>query len=286
MYRKQVRRRRAVLALLIVGSFALLTFTYGRGSNSVQHGVGAIFAPFQDAADRALKPARDMVNWFDKTFDAKGENDKLKSELAAARKEIVGAKAALSENRQLRGLVGLNQSGAIPSGYEPVAGRVTFRSPTVWFADVTIDVGSGDGVAVGDPVVNGDGPEGALVGEVSSVAGGSAQVKLIVDGTSAIGAKVVPLGIQGVISAKVGEPSRLILDFIDSTKPLHKGQDVVTSGWRGAGIEAKFPPNIPIGKVVKASILKQEAQQQVEVEPFAELRNLEYVEVLTGGSRK
>jgi rod shape-determining protein MreC len=286
VYRKQVRRRRAVLALLIVGSFALLTFTYGRGSNGVQHGVSAVFAPFQDVADRALKPARDLVNWFDKTFDAKGENDKLKTELGELRKEVVGAKSALQENRQLKGMLKLNRSGAIPSEYGHVAARVTFRSPTVWFADVTIDVGSGDGVAVGDPVVNGDGPEGALVGAVTAVDGGSSKVTLIADGTSNVGAKVVPLGVQGVISAKVGEPGRLILDFIDSTKTLHKGQDVVTSGWRGSGIEAKFPANIPIGKVFKASILKQEAQQQVEVEPFADLRNLDIVEVLTGGSRK
>ena len=157
----------------------------------------------------------------------------------------------------------LNGSGAIPSGYDPVAARVISRSPTVWFADVTIDVGSGDGVAVGDPVVNGDG----LVGDVTAVDGGSSKVTLIADGTSTVAAKVVPLGSQGVISAKVGEPSRLILDFINSTKPLHKGQDVVTSGWRGSDIEANFPPNIPIGEIFKASILKQEAQQQVEVDP-------------------
>ncbi len=241
-----------MLALLVVGSFALLTFTYGQSSNGVQHGVSAIFSPFQDVADRALKPARDLVNWFDKTFAAKGENDKLKTELGEARREIVGAKAALGENRQLKGLVKLNGSGAIPSGYNHVAGRVTFRSPTVWFADVTIDVGSGDGVAVGDPVVNGDGPEGALVGTVTAVDGGSSKVTLIADGTSNVAARVVPLGSQGMISAKVGEPSRLILDFIDSTKTLHKGQDVVTSGWRGSGIEANFPPNIPIGKIVQS----------------------------------
>ena len=73
MYRKQVRRRRAVLALLIVGSFALLTITYGQGSNGLQRGVSTIFSPVQGVADQALKPARDLVNWFDKTFDARGK---------------------------------------------------------------------------------------------------------------------------------------------------------------------------------------------------------------------
>jgi rod shape-determining protein MreC len=281
VYRKQVRRRRAVLALLIVGSFALLTVTYGQGSDGMQRGVNAVFSPIQSVADRALKPARDLVNWFDETFDAKGRNARLHRELEAARKQSVGAKAALSENEQLRKLVGLDKSGAIPSGYTPVAGRVINRSPTVWFADVTIDAGSGDGVEVDDPVVNGDG----LVGKVSAVTGSSARVTLIADHESAVSAKIVPSGIQGVMKPLVGDPEDLILDFLDSEKRVGKGQDVVTSGWRAQEIGSGYPPNLPIGEVVDASLLAQEAQQQVHIRPFADLRNLDLVQVLTGGSR-
>ena len=282
MYRKQVRRRRAVLALLIVGSFILLTVTYGQGSNGVQRGVSTIFSPLQDVADRALKPARDLVNWFDETFDAKGDNAQLHDELQVARKQAVGAKTALAENAQLRKLVGLDKSGAIPSGYDPVTGRVIARSPTVWFADVTIDVGSGDGVEVDDPVVNGDG----LVGKVAAVTGGSARVTLIADHSSAVSAKIVPSGIQGVMKPSVGDPEDLILDFLDSEKRVGKGQSVVTSGWRGIGIESDYPPNLPIGEVAEASLKQQEAQQQVNVRPYADLRDLDLVQVLTGGSRE
>jgi rod shape-determining protein MreC len=281
VYRKQVRRRRAVLALLIVGSFVLLTVTYGQGSDGVQRGVSTIFSPLQDVADRALKPARDLVNWFDETFDAKGDNAQLHDELQVARKEAVGAKTALAENAQLRKLVGLDRSGAIPSGYDPVTGRVIARSPTVWFADVTIDVGSGDGAEVGDPVVNGDG----LVGTVAAVTGGSARVTLIADHSSAVSAKIVPSGTQGVMKPSVGDPEDLILDFLDSEKRVGKGQSVVTSGWRGQGIESGYPPNLPIGEVVEASLKQQEAQQQVHVRPYADLRDLDLVQVLTGGSR-
>jgi rod shape-determining protein MreC len=281
VYRKQVRRRRAVLALLIVGSFALLTATYGQGSDGVQRGVSTIFSPLQDVADRALKPARDLVNWFDETFDAKGENASLHDELQVARRQAVGAKTALAENAQLRKLVGLDRSGAIPSGYDPVTGRVIARSPTVWFADVAIDVGSGDGVEVGDPVVNGDG----LVGTVAAVTGGSARVTLIADHSSAVSAKIVPSGTQGVMKPSVGDPEDLILDFLDSEKRVGKGQSVVTSGWRGQGIESSYPPNLPIGEEVEASLLQQEAQQQVHVRPYADLRDLDLVQVLTGGSR-
>jgi rod shape-determining protein MreC len=281
VYRKQVRRRRAVLALLIVGSFALLTLTYGQGSDGMQRGVSTIFSPIQSVADRALKPARDLVNWFDETFDAKGRNERLHSELQVAREQAVGAKAALAENEQLRKLVDLDKGGAIPSGYDPVTGRVIGRSPTVWFADVTIDIGSGDGVEVDDPVVNGDG----LVGTVSAVTGGTARVTLIADGSRAVSAKIVPSGIQGVMKPTVGDPDDLVLDFLDSEKLVGKRQLVVTSGWRGQGIESSYPPNLPIGEVVEASLFEQEAQQQVHIRPFADLRDLDLVQVLTGGSR-
>jgi len=282
VYRKQVRRRRAVLALLIVGSFALLTVTYGQGSNGIQRGVSTIFSPVQSVADRALKPARDLVNWFDETFDAKGRNARLHSELEKARRQAVGEQAAVAENAQLRKLLGLDESGAIPSGYTRVTGRVIARSPTVWFADVMIDVGSGDGVSVGDPVVNGDG----LVGQVAAVTGGSAQVTLIADHSSAVSAKIVPGGVEGVLKPSVGDPGDLILDFLDSEKLVGKGQSVVTSGWRAQGIESGYPPNLPIGEVTEAPLVEQEAQQQVHVKPFADLRDLDLVQVLTGGSRR
>ena len=282
MYRKQVRRRRAVLALLVVGSFVLLTITYGQGSNGLQRGVSTIFSPIQSVADRALKPARDLVNWFDQTFDARGRNSRLHGELELAREKAVGADAALAENAQLRKLVGLDRSGAIPSGYDPVTSRVIARSPTEWSADVLIDAGSGEGVRVDDPVVNGDG----LVGTVSAVTGGSAKVTLIADHSSAVSARVVPLGAQGVIKPNVGDPGDLILDFIDSTKHLHKGQVVVTAGWRGQTIESGFPPNLPIGEITEAPIVEQEAREQAHVRPFADLRDLDLVQVLTGGSRR
>lgn len=282
MYRKQVRRRRAVLALLVVGSFGLLTLTYGQSSDGFQRGVSAIFSPLQTVADRALKPARDLVDWFDKTFEARGENDRLKAELERERKLAVAGQEALQENAQLRKLVALDRGPALAaSPYRPVIGRVIARSPTVWHTTVTIDVGSGDGVHAEDPVVSGDG----LVGRVASVEGGSAQVMLLTDHTSAVSAKVVPEGVQGVVKPEVGDPEDLILDFIDSAQRVHRGETVVTAGWRAQGLASLFPPGLPIGEVTRASVVEQEASQQVHVRPYADLRNLDLVQVLTGGTR-
>jgi rod shape-determining protein MreC len=278
VYRKQVRRRRAVLALLIVGSFALLTLTYGEGSNGLQRGVSAVFTPVASVLDRALKPARDLINWVDETFDARGKNHRLEEELEVERKAAVGGKVALAENKELRELLKLNESGAIPSGYQEVAGRVIMVSPTEWFSDVMIDVGSGDGVKIHDPVVNGQG----LIGQVTAVAPGVSKVELISDHSSAVTVKVVPANVQGSVRATVGEPNRLVLQFLNSDKRVHEGEKVVTAGV-GGELESKFPPNIPVGEVAKATLVEQEAQERSIVRPYADLHNLGKVEVLTGG---
>ncbi|MEK6250511.1 MAG: rod shape-determining protein MreC [Actinomycetota bacterium] len=277
MYRKQVRRRRAVLALLIVSSFALLTATYGQQSGGLQRGVSAVFGPLQEGADRALKPARDTINWFDETFAARGDSKRLQQEVEQLRTKVAAGETALSENNQLRKLLGLRRAGELPLGFKPVTGRVIARSPTVWYSTVTVDHGTSAGVRVNDPVVSGDG----LVGRVTSTTGGTAQVTLITDHTSAVSAKVVPSGIQGVIRPEVGNPSDLVLDFIDSSKHVQKGQTVVTSGWKARGLSSLYPYGIPLGRVTRATVAEQEASQQVHVRPFADLRELEFVQVLT-----
>jgi rod shape-determining protein MreC len=267
----------------VISSFALLTITYGHDSGGFQRGVSTVFSPLQDAADRALKPARDTVDWFDKTFDARGENSRLKSELVKARTQAVAGQSALQENAQLRKLVELDRGPALASSpYKEVTGRVIARSPTVWHSAVGIDLGSDDGVAVDDPVISGDG----LVGRVSSVEGSSAQVTLITDHASAVSAKVVPGGAQGVIRPDLGDPEDLILDYIDTTEHIHLGQTVVTSGWSAEGLSSLFPPNLPVGEVTRASIVEQEASQQVRLRPYADIANLDLVQVLTGGPKR
>lgn len=279
MYRKQVRRRRAVLALLVLSSFALLTATYGQQSGGLQRGVSAVFGPLQEGADRTLKPARDLVNWFDETFDARGENNRLQDEVEQLRTQVAAGETALSENNQLRKLLGLREAGELPFGFDLVTGRVIARSPTIWYSTVTIDHGTSSGVEVNDPVVSGDG----LVGRITSATAGTAQVTLITDHTSAVSAKVVPAGIQGVIRPEVGNPTDLVLDFIDSSKHVREGQTVVTSGWKARGLSSFYPYGIPLGRVTRATVAEQEASQQVHVRPFADLRDLEFLQVLTKG---
>ena len=94
------------------------------------------------------------------------------------------------------------------------------------------------------------------------------------------------MGSRAWSSPKSATQNDLILDFIDSSKRVHAGEAVVTSGWRAQGRSPRcFPPNLPVGEVTRASIVEQEASQQVHLRPFADLANLDLLQVLTGGSR-
>ncbi len=72
MYDKQVvRRRRAVLAVLVGLSIVLLTGYFGEGSggffHSIQSGAQTVLSPIEDGASRAFKPVRDLVSGLPKT---------------------------------------------------------------------------------------------------------------------------------------------------------------------------------------------------------------------------
>jgi len=282
MYRKQVRRRRAVLVALVIVSLILLSLSFSEAASalikSIQRGVASVFGPIEEGAGRALKPVRDLINWFDETFDARGENDRLQDELSELRSGQIDAEAVQSENEELRKALDFKTNAGI-QGYEQVTSRVIARSPTVWYSQVTIDQGSSAGVERDDPVVTGDG----LIGKVSDTTAGQAQVTLITDHRSAVSARILPEGPLGVVKPEVGDPDDLLLDFIQEDREISRGQRLVTAGSTASDLESLFPPGIPIGEVTKADIQAQDTYQQVHLKPFADLRDFDYVQVLTGG---
>jgi rod shape-determining protein MreC len=280
VYKRSVRRRRAVLALLVGLSVALLTAYFGEsasgGLHAIQRGFMEALAPVQEGASRALKPARDFGGWVGDVFDAKSENERLRRDVRTLRARVAALETAQRDGEQLQGLVAFNRSERFPSGYDRVTARVIGRSPTVWYSTLTIDKGSGEGVRVDQPVVNGDG----LVGRISAVSGGAAKVTLITDHTSGVSAEVVPDGANGLVKPTVGNPSDLLLDFVEKGKPVRKGATVVTAGWRSSRLESLFPRGLPIGKVTRVDIRERELYQRVHLEPFARVRDLDLVEVL------
>jgi rod shape-determining protein MreC len=281
VYDKTVRRRRAVLGLLVAGSLALLTAYFGEsaggGLHAVQRGVLEVVSPIQEGASRALKPIRDLFGWVGDTLDAKGEVERLDRQLKQERAQAIAYRAAARENEQLRKLLELDQNVQL-SRQGPVSARVIGQSPTVWYGTIGIDKGSSSGVAVNQPVVTGDG----LVGKVTTVSPHAAIVTLITDHSVAVSARINETTVKGVVQTAVGNPRDLVLEFTQGEDAVRRGQTVVTAGTTSqtARLSSLFPPGIPIGRVSRIDEAGSDSQE-VHVRAFADLRRLEFVQVIT-----
>lgn len=279
--RKTIRRRRAVLAVFIALSIVILTAYFGesRGGafHTLQRGAQETFAPIETGASSALKPFRDFFGWTGDTIDAKDQNTELKDEVERLRTDLAEAQTSLRDANQLKAIRNLHQENYFPTSTQPVTARVIAKSPTVWYSSVKIDKGSNDGVRVNHPVI----AAGGLAGKVISATGGTAEVRLITDGESGVSAQVFPQGVTGVVRPQVGNPNDLLLENVESGRRVTERTLVITSGFTSLKGESLFPRGIPIGRVTEVDFDELETYQRVHIKPFADLRRVDVVEVLT-----
>jgi rod shape-determining protein MreC len=284
MHDKVVRRRRAVLAVLVLLSLFLLTAYFGEGTGGTLHGVqrGAmeVLAPVQEGANRALKPFRDLFGWFGDTFDAKDERDKLRTENDKLRNELIQATEDKRELEQYKGLQEQNTQGGL-GDYTPVSARVIARSPSSWYQTFQINKGSSDGVKVDQPVVN----EAGLVGKIKSVSDGNASVMLLTDPEFGVSAQALESGEPGSVGPAVGAPGDLRFELVPNAKEVRKGERIITAGTstssRVSDLRSLYPRGILIGTVKRIETGEGELDRVIHVQPIADLHNLDIVEVLT-----
>jgi rod shape-determining protein MreC len=279
MYDKQVRRRRAVLFALVVCCLVLLTAYFGESSGgplrSVQTGAMEVVAPVQEGANRALKPFRDLFGWFGDTLDAKGERDKLEAERDQLRQDVARLQVAKNENDELRDLVDYGRGSGIDA-YDPVTARVYSRSNSSWYSTIEINKGSSDGVEVNQPVINGKG----LVGKVKTVSDGNAVVMLLSDSEFGVSALAAQADQPGSIMPVAGSPGDLLLDLVPEAKQVRTGDRIVTAGTVSDRLPSPFPEGILIGTVKRVDG-EGELDRTIHVAPAADLRSLDFVQVLT-----
>ena len=279
--RKLVRRRRAVLGLLVASSLILLTAYFGEsaggGLHAAQRGFLEVFSPVENVASTAVKPLRDLFGWFGDTIDAKGENKDLKKERDELRARLARTSVAAQQGARLQKLYGLDRDLALDQ-MKPVTARVVLSSPTLWYSTVNINRGSNDGVDVNNPVLTAEG----LVGRVTKVVGDAAQVTLLTDPASGVTSRIAESGVAGIVQTGTpGNPNDLLLQRIPRGDRVRVGQQVITAGIQSARLTSYFPPNIPIGVVTRVDPNELEGSQQVHIRPYADLRDLDIVQVLT-----
>jgi rod shape-determining protein MreC len=239
-----------------------------------------VLAPIQEGANRALKPFRDLFGWFGDTLDAKSERDKLRAENDRLRTELIQATDEKRQLEQYKGLAEQNEQGGL-SHYQPVAARVIARSPSSWYQTFQINKGSSDGVRVDQPVVNSAG----LVGKVKEVSDGNAVVMLLTDPEFGVSAQALESGEPGSVGPAVGAPGDLRFELVPNAKEVRRGERIITAGTstsaKVSSLASLYPRGILIGTVKRIETGEGELDRVIHVQPVADLRSLDIVEVLT-----
>jgi len=133
---------------------------------------------------------------------------------------------------------------------------------------VYLDKGENDGLKKDMAVITADG----VVGKILQVYPHTAQVLLINDQTSGLGAIVERLRQQCIVK---GSPAgETMLENIMADEDVQPGDSVITTG--GDGI---FPKGLPVGQVVKVS--HSDLFLRIHMRPAADLSRLEEVLVIT-----
>ncbi len=280
MHDRAVRRRRAVLAVLVTASLILLTAYFGESQDgrlhSAQRGALGALSPIQEGASRVLKTFRDLFGWFGDTIDAKDQRDKAEAARGKLLLENTELRNRLRMAEQQGKLNGIDTAGGM-SQYGPVDARVYLHSPNSWYQSLQINKGTKDGVKVGDPVINGAG----LVGKVETAWGGGAVVTLITDPEFATGGITGTSQEPGSVVPAVGAPGDLLFKFVDNANKVRKGEIVYTAGTISSRLESRYPPAIPIGKIDRIDLGDGELDKRIHITPAADLTRVDMVQVLT-----
>jgi rod shape-determining protein MreC len=274
-------RRRAVVGVLVLLSFVLITVSFRESDNGFLHrvaGGGAmVLRPFEVGAERVARPFRDAYGYLAGLVHAKSENKRLRAELDKARQEANQGRAAAQENDTLRGALDYIDSPRFPRDFRPVNTRVLGRPASPFEQQLIIAAGSGSGIRIDAPVITQDG----LVGRVTALTGSAAQVTLITDEESAVPAldRDSFTHARGLVRRGESETS-LILDRVAKEANVNYGDQILTAGSRSKQFPSLFPRGIPIGTVTSVGRTDTSPFTHVQVEPFVDFGSLDSVIVL------
>ena len=234
-----------------------------------------VVAPVQEGANRALKPFRDLFGWFGDTLDAKDERDEIEAERDSLRQQVARLENAERENAELRDMVDYARGSGLDA-FAPVTARVYSRSKSTWYSTMQINKGSSDGVEKDQPVINGKG----LVGKVKAVSDGNAVVMLLSDSEFGVSARAPRPGQSGSVLPVAGSPGDLLFDLVPAAKKVRTGDTIVTAGTISDSLPSPFPAGLLIGEVKRIDG-EGELDRTIHVDPAADLRELDFVQVLT-----
>jgi len=225
--------------------------------------VGAV-SPFERAGAHGVSHIRDTWNHYFALQHTSRENEDLRRENGALKLEITQLQSKAGEADRLAALLKFRQTNVdVPM----ISARVIGGSADSASQTIYLDRGERDGIRKNMGVITPDG----VVGKVIESYKDTAQVLLLTDKDSGVGAMLVESRLQGPVGG-TGEPL-MVMKYIPNDDNVNSGERVVTSG-----MDRIFPRDLPVGTI--AEIKSGSPFKQLRVKPAASLERLEEVFVL------
>ena len=184
--------------------------------------------PLQNLCTTVSEKSGDFAAIFTEHDALKQENEKLKTELAAALQAIRDAQSYKLENEQLKGILDIKAEN--PS-YSFESALVVASDRSGYSHTLTLNCGSISGVQKRDLVIT---PEG-LVGYVSELGTTWCKVTTLLDSSCEVGAIVSRTLDIGVLEGdySLAQDGRCKVSYISNEAQLNVGDSVITSGIGG-----------------------------------------------------
>jgi len=259
-------RSLALLAGVLLAQVLMLAVQIKRDSRGrlIRVWVVSSVTPFERAGAWGVVQVRGVWRHYFALRNTSRENEALRTENDALRLTIAQLQSKAAEADRLGALLNFKTSNAKVA---MVGARVIGASAGTASRTIEIDRGARDGIQRNQPVIT---PDGA-VGKVIEVYRYSAQVLLLTDKDSGIGAMLVGSRIQGPVGG-TGDPM-LTMKYVPADETVNVGEKIVTSG-----MDKIFPRDVPVGTVLEVKM--GNPFKQIRVAPAAKLDRLEEVFVL------
>ncbi|MGZ0147484.1 rod shape-determining protein MreC [Kribbella sp. WER1] len=271
---RDVRRRRSVLALVILACFTLIVLDARRSAGSpmepVREAAAAVFGPLESTATSARQPVDNLRDRFAEMDRLKAENEQLKKANEDLTRQLDTSDYARSRAQELDKLLKLApQFTMTPARVIGIGSAQTFSHT------VTIDAGTADGVRTDMTVLNGTG----LVGRVVRTTQGTATVLLIGDRNSTVGGRLNSTLALGFVSGRGDVAGTLDYKLVDPKARPKVGDRIVT--W-GSSDNAPYVPGVPIGVVTSVTPNAGALGSTATIKPYVDPASIDTVGVVTG----
>ncbi|MDA3862288.1 MAG: rod shape-determining protein MreC [Deltaproteobacteria bacterium] len=241
--------------------------------NSFDRFILRVSSPVQHASVFVYRRVHNIWLNYIYLVNLKEENDdlRLKNGILKANNDILVIWA--KRGKEVEKLLGFKES----STSEMVAARIISKSLSPYYRVVKLKLDRGKGkIKPNDPVVI---PEG-IVGKIHRVYGNYADVLLAVDPRVKIPVIVKRTGSEALLVGLGDEKNYTAkLTYLKKQDEVKIGDIVVTSGL--GGIEGvRYPPDLPVGKIIKINRSKVRKFQSAILEATVDFSNLDKVLVV------